>query len=70
MSAICTLKNRVPTYYSNDQLLADELAHFELFIQNGYPKQMVYRILYMEKKGDRMVQEKQQKEQIDFSNTY
>ena len=71
MGAIRTLKNRALTYCSNEQLLADELAHLlEVFIQNGYPEKMVYRILYKEKQGDTITQQKQQKEQMDFTNTF
>ena len=71
VGAIRTLKNRALTYCSNEQLLADELAHLlEVFIQNGYPEKMVYRILYKEKNGDGITQKKHQNEKIEVANTF
>ena len=43
--AIRTLKNRAHTYCSDEQLLAEELSYLlEVFVQNGYPEKVVYRI--------------------------
>ena len=61
VGAIRTLKNRALTYCSNEQLLAHLL---EVFIQNGYPEKMVFRIVYKERTGDGITQNKQQNERM------
>ena len=61
-SAIYTLKERPHEYCSNETLLADELSYLlQVFIQNGYPENTVWRILYQDKR------EKQQKEPFDVA---
>jgi len=58
-----TLKNRAILYCSDEELLADELAYLlQVFIQNGYPEKVVYRMLYEEKR-------KEQEREIDFKHT-
>ena len=62
--AIRTLKNRAILYCSDEELLADELAYLlQVFIQNGYPEKVVYRMLYEEKR-------KEQEREIDFKHTF
>ena len=49
--AIRTLKNRAHTYCSDEYLLAEELSYLlGVFMKNGYPEKVVYRILYEEVK--------------------
>ena len=48
-TAIRTLKARAIEYCSDAELLANELAYLlEVFIQNGYPENTVWRMLYQE----------------------
>ena len=67
--AIRTLKNRAYTYCSDEQLLAEELSYLlEVFVQNGYPEKVVYRILYDEKKPVKLHQQSDKK--TDFANVF
>ena len=64
--AIRTLKNRATLYCSDEELLAEELAYLlDVFIQNGYPAQVVYRMLYEENN-----KEHKQRQEIDFKRTF
>ena len=65
-AAIHTLKARAIEYCSDEQLLADELAHLlQVFIQNGYPENTVWRILYQENH-----EKAKEKDNIDFDNSF
>jgi hypothetical protein len=64
INTIRTLKNRALNYCSNPQLLADELTKLQdIFHQNGYPPQLVHRILFSDSDPPK-------KEEIDLNNTY
>ena len=61
-SAIYTLRERAHEYCNNETLLAEELSYLlQVFIQNGYPENTVWRILYQDKR------EKKQKEPFDVT---
>ena len=63
------MKNRAYTYCSDEQLLAEELSYLlEVFVQNGYPEKVVYRILYDEKKPVKLHQQSDKK--TDFANGF
>jgi len=67
--AIRTLKNRAHTYCSDEQLLAEELSYLlEVFVQNGYPEKVVYRILYEENKPTKLHQQSDKK--TDYANVF
>jgi len=64
INTIRTLKNRALKYCSNPQLLADELTKLQdIFHQNGYPPQLVHRILFSDSDPPK-------KEEIDLNNTF
>ena len=71
-SAIRTLRNRAILYCSNDELLADELAHlFKVFIENGYPEKIITRILHEETKiKDRSEKHNGKAVEIDFEKCF
>ena len=47
INTIRALKNQAFNYCNNPQLLADELTKLQhIFHQNGYPPQLVHRILF------------------------
>ena len=57
-SAIHTLRERAHEYCSNETLLAEELSHLLQvfkFIQNGYPENTIWRILYQDKREKQLV---------------
>ena len=50
VAAIRTLKHRALTYCSNPTLLENELNHLlKVFLENGFPKSTIQRILFKEK---------------------
>jgi len=70
--AIRTLRNRAHLYCSNEEFLADELAYLlETFIQNGYPEDIVYRLLYKENRFKDALEERWGKTfDVDFSKCF
>jgi hypothetical protein len=51
LGAIRTLKHRALRYCSNNDLLKQELAKLEdIFLKNGYPRKIIKRVLYEEKR--------------------
>jgi hypothetical protein len=64
INAMKTLKNRALAYCSNPQLLADELTTLQdIFHQNGYPPQLVKRILFRDSIPPK-------EEEIDLNRTF
>ena len=62
VSAIHTQKSRPYVYCREEEYLAKELSHIlQLFIDNGYPANTVWRILYQDKK------EKKKEGELDIS---
>jgi hypothetical protein len=65
VSAIQTLKKRAVEYCSNKDLLSKELELLlRIFQQNGYPKNIVWRILYKESSSNK------EKANLDFSRIF